>query len=142
MNFDVFSSRLKRLRNDAGLTQAELAEKVSVTKATISNLENAHKTPSLETIILIADCFGVSLDYLLGREMPYLTPIQVLEFMQQTTEELAAIEALRKERDERSTRLEEKLDSIKQLTQTAQEQYDDIMSSAGLLRDVLKRLPK
>lgn len=67
MNFDIFCSRLKLLRINNNLTLAQLGNHIGSTKATISNLENGNKKPSLEIINAIAEYFSVSLDYLTGR---------------------------------------------------------------------------
>ncbi len=63
----VFSERLKQLRISQNLTLKDLGEHLNSTKATIGNLENCNKKPSLELILLIAEYFDVSLDYLVGR---------------------------------------------------------------------------
>lgn len=67
MNFDIFCSRLKLLRTGNNLTLLQLGNYIGATKATISNLENGNKKPSLEIILSIAEYFNVSLDYLTGR---------------------------------------------------------------------------
>lgn len=58
--------RIKELRENAGLTQSQLAERVWVSKAAISNYELFERNPSLETLVNIAHVFHVSTDYLLG----------------------------------------------------------------------------
>lgn len=58
--------RIKELRENAGLTQQQLAERVWVSKAAISNYELFERNPSLETLVNIAHVFHVSTDYLLG----------------------------------------------------------------------------
>ena len=63
----IFSQRIKELRLSHSMTQLELAQQLGFTKAAISNLENRKKRPSLETLLLFADYFTVSLDYLIGR---------------------------------------------------------------------------
>lgn len=67
INFDLFSSRLKSLRLSKGLTLQQLGESIGSTKATMGNLENSNKQPSLLMIVALADYFDVSLDYLCGR---------------------------------------------------------------------------
>ncbi len=64
-----FSEKLIELRNAAGITQAELANKISVSDKVISKWENGLSTPDIETLILIAEYFGVSADVMLGREV-------------------------------------------------------------------------
>ena len=63
-----FGERVKQLRLSAGMTQEQLAERIWVTKAAISNYELSERNPSPETIIKIAGVFGVTTDYLLGLE--------------------------------------------------------------------------
>lgn len=61
-----FGSLLKELREEKGLTQARLAEKIKRTKTVISKYENNTQSPTLETLIDLAVIFNVSLDYLAG----------------------------------------------------------------------------
>ena len=63
-----FSKRLKELRINAGLTQKQLAERIWVSKATISYYELFERNPSPEIIVKIAKVFHVTTDYLLGLE--------------------------------------------------------------------------
>ena len=67
MNFNLFAQRLRSLRLKHGLTMQQLGAAVSSTKATIGNLENCNKQPSLLMVCALADYFDVSLDYLCGR---------------------------------------------------------------------------
>lgn len=69
---DVFSRRLKeyreRLKNrDKKWTQKYVADKVNVARVTYTAYENGTKSPPLETVNKIAELFGVSTDYLMGR---------------------------------------------------------------------------
>lgn len=54
-------------RKKKKMTQEELAAKVNVTKAAISNYENGHSTPSNDTLVALADALDIDTDYLLGR---------------------------------------------------------------------------
>ena len=58
---------LKQLRLDRNLTQKELAEILGVYSQCILNWENGITSPHINMIIKIADFFGVSIDYLVGR---------------------------------------------------------------------------
>lgn len=58
--------RIKELREEAGLTQKELAEKIGNMQRNISNWENGLSEPDCETILRICDFFGVSTDELFG----------------------------------------------------------------------------
>lgn len=59
--------RLKKLRNEKKLTQKQLAEKINVTHVSISGYESGNRSPDTDTLKRLADFFGVSTDYLLGR---------------------------------------------------------------------------
>lgn len=63
-----FGKRLKELRQGAGLTQQQLAERIWVTKASISYYELSERDPSPEILVKIAKAFHVTTDYLLGLE--------------------------------------------------------------------------
>lgn len=62
-----FGEMLAELRQDRGMSQKELAKKLYVTVGTISNYEHGVHLPDVEKLIIIADFFNVSTDYLLGR---------------------------------------------------------------------------
>ena len=61
------AERIKELRLENGLTQKQLAKVIHVKKSAIGNYENYLRTPSLDLIILLADFFDCSIDYLVGR---------------------------------------------------------------------------
>lgn len=64
----TFSERLKQLRVESGLTQTQLARFLNVDPSTISSYETrAERLPPADVLRKMADLFGVSLDYLLGR---------------------------------------------------------------------------
>ncbi len=59
--------RLKALRKSRHITQVKLSLDLNLTQNSISRYENMEREAGYETLILIADYFHVSLDYLLGR---------------------------------------------------------------------------
>lgn len=63
----LFPTRLKTLRQSMNLPQEQLAHLLGVDRSTISSYESSMRQPSLGTLSRIADVFGVSTDYLLGR---------------------------------------------------------------------------
>ena len=67
MDFQLFAKRLKLLRQSQNLTLQQLGAAVNATKATMGNLENSNKQPSVSMLVALADYFKVSLDYLVGR---------------------------------------------------------------------------
>lgn len=70
-----FGTRLTALRKEKKLLQADLANKIGIARATYGAYEQGTRQPDFETLEKIADFFGVSTDYLLGRtDTPALTP--------------------------------------------------------------------
>ncbi|MCI9310766.1 MAG: helix-turn-helix transcriptional regulator [Lawsonibacter sp.] len=63
----IFNERLKLLRKEQGLTQTQVADKLSVTLRNYQRFEADGSTPNYVNLIKIADIFNVSLDYLTGR---------------------------------------------------------------------------
>ncbi len=62
----VIGKRMRELRTDRGLSQAELGKKLSVSQDTVSLWEKSKSVPPADIIILLAQIFDVSCDYLLG----------------------------------------------------------------------------
>lgn len=65
---DDFGATLKELRKHAGLTQKQLADRLWLSKATVSYYEQSVRYPSPDVLIKLAGVFHVSTDYLLGIE--------------------------------------------------------------------------
>ncbi len=66
----TITNSIRRLRFDADeMTQAQLAEKVGVTRQTIVAIEKAKYSPSLELAFLIARAFGKEMDEVFTIEM-------------------------------------------------------------------------
>ena len=62
-------SRLKNLRQKRGYSpQSNVAELIGVSRYSLIKYENGDMMPSAQTLIDIADFYGVSVDYILGRE--------------------------------------------------------------------------
>ena len=57
--------KLKNARIEAGLTQEKAAEKINVSRQTISNWENEKSYPDIISVIALSDLYSVSLDELL-----------------------------------------------------------------------------
>lgn len=69
----MLSKRINELRTSWGWTQVQLAQKLGVTKQTVSNWENDNIQPSIDMLVKISKIFNVSTDYLLG-----LTPTNII----------------------------------------------------------------
>ena len=59
--------RLKALRKKKGISQLRLATDLNTTQNTISRYETSKREPGIAELIKIADCFHVSVDYLIER---------------------------------------------------------------------------
>ena len=64
---ETFAVRLRRLREGRGMSRRTLSELCGLSKDMISIYERGEAEPSAKTVCLLADHFGVSADYLLGR---------------------------------------------------------------------------
>ena len=65
MNAMIFSERLKNEREKKGWSQAELAEKIHVSRQSVSKWETGKNYPTIEVIIDLSDLFGITIDELL-----------------------------------------------------------------------------
>ena len=68
----LLGKRIKSLRKEKGLTQEELGKIINVTKVSICCYERESRVPTLETLIALAEVFGVDVDYLLGNDLVFL----------------------------------------------------------------------
>ena len=59
---------LKQLRNKRGLSQAEVASRLAISRAAYTNIENGKRDPDTQTLINLADLLGVSMDAIFGRD--------------------------------------------------------------------------
>ena len=62
----IFTTRVKELRQDAGKTQAEIAELLGVLRTTYGEYERGKILPPMDKIKVLADLYHVSVDYLIG----------------------------------------------------------------------------
>lgn len=81
----TIGENIKKLRTSKKLTQLELAERIHVTKATISAYENDTRQPSYDVLIKIAQLFHVSTDNLLGFSNKYVIDVTDLNQQQRIT---------------------------------------------------------
>lgn len=72
----MFSNRLKLLRSSKGLTQSQLAEILGLSNKSISVYEKGTSMPNMDVLCKIADYFGVSIDYLIGRSNSVNTKLE------------------------------------------------------------------
>lgn len=65
----LLGDKIKQLRKNNHITQGELADKILVSRQTISNWENNKSYPSMEFIVLISEVFEVSIDSLIKKDV-------------------------------------------------------------------------
>ena len=65
----ILGYRLRELRKENKMSQEDLGKLIGVSKVSVSGYENGTRIPSLDVLYGILDVFGVSADYLLGREL-------------------------------------------------------------------------
>ena len=63
---DLVAPRLRRVREERGVTLTEVAARTGISKSTLSRLENGQRKPSLELLLPLAQTYGVPLDDLVG----------------------------------------------------------------------------
>lgn len=64
----TFGEKLQSLRQKAGMSQDALAERLEVSRQAVSRWERDETMPEPDKIVVLADLFGVTTDYLLRRE--------------------------------------------------------------------------
>ena len=92
-------NRIKQLRMEAGILQADLAQQLKVRQNTVSTWETGRSEPDLDALRELSRIFGVSIDYILGNtdikkpltseDMSGLTEkqIKILEMMSELPEQ-------------------------------------------------------
>lgn len=64
--------QIKKFRTEQRLSQDELAERIYVTRQTISNWENDRNYPDVRSLVLLSNVFGVSLDILVKGDLKHM----------------------------------------------------------------------
>jgi len=70
IDLNIFAARLSYLLNNSDETTYSLADKLSLTPATISRYANAKMTPKVPTVISMAQIFNVNYAWLMGYDVP------------------------------------------------------------------------
>ena len=66
--------RLKKLRLDQGLSQYQASEGIGISRSSLKNYEIGHRRPDFVTLTMIAQFYGVTVDYLIGADI--FTPVE------------------------------------------------------------------
>lgn len=73
----ILADKLIKLRKKAGLSQEELADKMDVSRQSVSKWESAQCAPELPKLIQLSNFYGVSLDYMLKDDVTEETPVEI-----------------------------------------------------------------
>lgn len=72
----VVASKLIKLRQQAGMTQAELGEKLNYSDKTVSKWERGESMPDVYVLTQIAALYGTTVDGLISGQEPWQDPVQ------------------------------------------------------------------
>ena len=74
-----FNEYLTKLRKSRVYTQAQMAEKLGISRSTYTNYENGNRTPDFEVLGRISEVLACSLDELFGRKPTYVASCDVVK---------------------------------------------------------------
>ena len=90
-------NRIKDLREDRDMRQSDIARETGIDQRTISNYETGKTAPDAYALVKLADFFGVSIDYLLGRtSIDASSEKKKIYLIDKIKEELEELEELKK----------------------------------------------
>ena len=75
----TFYEQIKKFRINAGMTQADFARKLQLTRASVNSWETGLSLPSLQSVVDIAELFNVTTDTILGVNHKYILDISDLD---------------------------------------------------------------
>ncbi len=70
MYAEGFPSKMKKARENTGFTQREVANETNIPQSSIARYETGRLQPDIEKLGILADFYGVSLDWLVGTRGP------------------------------------------------------------------------
>ena len=129
---EFFHNNIRKAREEAGLSQTELAESIGVVRSTINDLECGRTNLFNKNIPVIADRLGISVEQMLCGAPPE----QLLEDPFTRTERE---NALREEFEQRIASLQEQLDTEKRIADNLQKNLDSLNQSHSFLLDQLRK---
>lgn len=92
----MISDKIRQLREQAGMSQAQLAKRLDVTRSSVNAWEMGLSTPTTQYIVALTKLFHVSADYILGTQADMM-----LSLNGYTEEEIKLILGLLRYMDER-----------------------------------------
>jgi len=90
------AENVRSLRDLRKLTQADLGARAGIAAASISHFETGQRTPSLDSIVKLADALGVSIDVLVGRASVESTAQVDPVFLQASRADAQTLDAVRR----------------------------------------------
>lgn len=81
--------RLKKLMAETGVTQKQVADAIGVTEPAMNHYINGRREPNIEMLCKLADFFHVSVDYLVGRDVPKERPMPDTTFLNANGQSIA-----------------------------------------------------
>jgi len=81
----IFSERLQTLRKTKKISQAALAKRLNLSQSAVAGWETQGKEPGMDTLTRLAELFGVTVDYLLGRTDNPMTTVSTNTPYEQVT---------------------------------------------------------
>ena len=69
------NEQIKKYRTEKNISQEELAEKINVTRQSISNWENGKTYPDIHSLLLLSSLFGISLDQLVKGDIEVMKKV-------------------------------------------------------------------
>ena len=132
MQQDFFHSNLRRARENAGLSQAELADGIGIARTTIVSLESGKTRLFNKNLQLVADHLHLSIEELLCG-----APAEVL--LQDEPTRAEREKALKTEYEERIALLQERLEAEKRLNEALQSNVDSLTRSNQYLLEQLRK---
>lgn len=85
VNKSTFGQFLRQKRNEKGMTQKELAEKLFLSESAISKWEKGKTYPDIVSVIRMSGLYSVSLDCLLKEEKPVSNDLNYLNYLEEST---------------------------------------------------------
>ena len=87
-------NRIKKLRKQRGMTQAELARELDISASSIGMYEQGRREPDKEMFLRLSRYFGVPVEYLLDDSVKLDEPMEFKDFIEKVRRELLEREGL------------------------------------------------
>lgn len=109
---NILAVRLRQLMYGSGTTQQELAEKTGCSRQAVAQYMDGSNAPNIDKLILIADFFNVSIDYLVGKDKEQTEEEFVQSIVNYTGLDEKSVEVLHNLKCESTNEIEETVKKI------------------------------